>query len=93
MSYTIRSQALDVWTPLFPVDPPFSTKLNFTKFILFPLKYVYSTYLCLKCCVSSLCLSTTNPENKSESDIKSLYMYFPGSCGHRFQQSEDTQKS
>ena len=35
-----KSQALDVWTPLFPVDPPFSTKLNFTKFI-FSLKYVY----------------------------------------------------
>ena len=30
-------QALDVWIPLFPVDPSFSTKLNFTKFIIFPL--------------------------------------------------------
>jgi hypothetical protein len=28
----LRTQALDVWTPLFPVDPrpPFSTKLNYT---------------------------------------------------------------
>ena len=29
------TQALDVWTPLFPVDPPISTKLNFTKLIFF----------------------------------------------------------
>ena len=26
----LRTQALDVWTPLFPLDPPFSTKLNYT---------------------------------------------------------------
>ena len=26
----LRTQALDVWTSLFPVDPPFSTKLNYT---------------------------------------------------------------
>jgi hypothetical protein len=30
---TSNPQALDVWIPLFQVDPPFSTKLNFTKFI------------------------------------------------------------
>ena len=35
--WQVGSQALDVWTPLFPVDPPFSTKLNFTKFNFFPL--------------------------------------------------------
>jgi hypothetical protein len=32
----IKAQALDIWTPLFSVDPPFCTKLNFTKFMIFP---------------------------------------------------------
>jgi hypothetical protein len=42
-------QALDVWTPLFPVDPPFSTKLNFTNFIFFPLNTALDVEcLCIK---------------------------------------------
>jgi hypothetical protein len=31
-----NTQAIDVWTLLFPVDPPFSTKLSFTKLIVSP---------------------------------------------------------
>jgi hypothetical protein len=71
--YVLHDSITDTWR-LNPVDPPFFTKLNFTKFILFPLRYVYSTYLCLKCCVSSLCLPCSVPAHK---DLNySVVLYF-----------------